>query len=190
MILSDDEIKAAIDNGEIIIDPSPEPDQYSASSLDLRLGDEFFSWDVEKIDRLQKQGLGNILDPSRMTGFNILSADFMSRIACDNEGCCVIQPKEFILGVTYERIQLPIESKIAARVEGRRYRMTTSTDNSQNAFVLVSSFYKGGELEPEGMITLVDGKLSAFGYHEHGQRLTNSIVSQSIHLEGKTIDPV
>lgn len=119
MILSDDEIKAAVQNGEIIIDPPPEPDQYSASSLDLRLGDEFFSWNKEKIDRLTKQGLGNVLDPSRMAGFNILSSDFMSPIVCDGEGCCIIQPTDFLLGVTYERIELPIESKIAARVEGR-----------------------------------------------------------------------
>lgn len=119
MILSDDEIKDAVQNGEIIIDPLPEPDQYSASSLDLRLGDEFFSWNLEKINRLLSQGLNNVLDPSRMAGFHILSTDFTEPITCDSEGCCIVNPQDFILGVTHERIELPIESKIAARVEGR-----------------------------------------------------------------------
>ncbi len=38
MILSDREIRDALNTGLIIIDPSPEPDQVQPSALDLRLG--------------------------------------------------------------------------------------------------------------------------------------------------------
>ena len=44
MILTDREIRAALASGEISIVPSPEPDQFSPSALDLRLGEQFRRW--------------------------------------------------------------------------------------------------------------------------------------------------
>jgi deoxycytidine triphosphate deaminase len=57
MVLSDAGIKAAIETGEIEIDPRPL--EYSPSAVDLLLGDEFQSWDA---DRLLVPGIATVLD--------------------------------------------------------------------------------------------------------------------------------
>ena len=73
-------------------------------------------------------------------------------------------------------------------MEGLRCQGIMSADNSPEPFVLVSSFIKA-ELEPEGMITIEDGKLYPVGYHEHGQRMVDQIVKERILYEGKIIEP-
>lgn len=49
--------------------------------------------------------------------------EFLNRYAeplpADPDGSFVLNPQSFALGVTRERIELPVRSKIAARVEGR-----------------------------------------------------------------------
>lgn len=45
MILSDIEIQAALDAGDLEIDPRPWEDQYTPSSVDLYLGGGFKVWD-------------------------------------------------------------------------------------------------------------------------------------------------
>jgi deoxycytidine triphosphate deaminase len=42
MILSDREIQDAIKKKQIIIDPIPQPQQYTTSAVDFCLGDELF----------------------------------------------------------------------------------------------------------------------------------------------------
>lgn len=42
MILCDGEIKAALASGQIIINPPPDPSQFTSSALDLILGDELY----------------------------------------------------------------------------------------------------------------------------------------------------
>jgi deoxycytidine triphosphate deaminase len=41
MILSDQGIERAIKNGDIGIEPPPDPSQYDSSSLNLRVGEDF-----------------------------------------------------------------------------------------------------------------------------------------------------
>ena len=67
--------------------------------------------------------------------------------------------------------------------------MTASSPiNGHDAFVIVSSFFRR-ELEPEGFISIVDGRLSPEGYHDHGQRMVNQLVTERIRLDDRTIDP-
>ena len=119
MILSRDEIRLAIENGEIKIDPLPQERQYSTSALDLYLGDRFQFWDKERIDQIPTMGLSSVLDPSLMARFSALSSQYLIPAPTDAEGCCPLSPWEFVLGVTRETVELPRESRIAARVEGR-----------------------------------------------------------------------
>src|SRR5258708_4137759 len=44
MILSNQGIKRALQDGEIQIDPLPQEDQYTTSALDLFIGSEFLCW--------------------------------------------------------------------------------------------------------------------------------------------------
>ena len=119
MILSGDEIRQSIEQGIIIIEPRPQDFQYSSTSLDLRLGKDFFRWDNDKINGVPLSGMDNTVDPSRMQQFSTLSRLFMIPAAVDSEGCQIIRPGDFVLGITHERVELPLESAIAARVEGR-----------------------------------------------------------------------
>ena len=119
MILSRDEIHAALDSGEITLDPRPEDPQYSNSSVDLFLGAELFHWDRQQIDQISTTGLSSVLDSSLTTNFHALSSRYLVPVSVDEEGCCVLSPGDLLLGLTREKLQLPMESRIAARVEGR-----------------------------------------------------------------------
>ena len=119
MILSRPEIRHAIESRSIIVEPAPERGQYSSTSLDLRLGEGFQSWDKEKMARLSRAGIDYSLDASKLGRFSDLSGEFLVPVETDAEGCHIIHPGEFVLGVTDEWIELPLAAGIAARVEGR-----------------------------------------------------------------------
>lgn len=107
MILSDRDIRAQIKAGRLSVE-SDNPDvldQIHASSMDLRLGRHF------KIYRHSKYP---VLDPMKMESFEGVS----KLIELPPEGeAFIVQPGEFVLGVTEETIGLPDD--IVARVEGR-----------------------------------------------------------------------
>jgi dCTP deaminase len=118
MILSNVDIQNALDQGRLVIDPCPQPrrpDQgvecpYQTSSVDLRLGHE--------ITRLKD---------ARSISFDLNSGSLKKTLA-DNSECIPfdrqypLEPGQFVLGKTLERIELPITENgpwLAARVEGR-----------------------------------------------------------------------
>ena len=119
MILSDGEIMRAIEQGIITVAPAPLDYQYSATALDLHLGNEFLCWDKQKMDNLSRLGLDYALDVSRIEKFSDLSKEFLAPAGTDSEGCHILRPGEFVLGIIHEWVTLPLESGIAARVEGR-----------------------------------------------------------------------
>ncbi len=106
MILSDRDIIAKIEAGEIHIE-SPNPHwkgQIGASSIDMRLG-KFF--------KVYEHGKFPVLDPLIMK-----STDEITRLIEVKDGeAFIVQPGEFVLGVTLEKVGLPDD--IVARVEGR-----------------------------------------------------------------------
>ncbi len=107
MILSDRDIKARIAKGDIVVQ-SPDNDHHlnvGASSMDLRLGKYFKIYDHTKFA---------ILDPMKPESFK----DATKLIEVDDERApFIVQPGEFILGVTLEKIK--ISDDLVARVEGR-----------------------------------------------------------------------
>ncbi len=115
MILSAEEIREAIQKGDIIIAPSPNDDQYSSSSLDLRLGSEFVYWDPEKTSQ---PGTLVEITPSR-ADFSRFADTYSTPFPRQADGSVVLEPGDFVLAITLERVELPLVSAIAARVEGR-----------------------------------------------------------------------
>jgi dCTP deaminase len=107
MILSDRDIKAYIASGAIGV-TSPDNDHMTnihASSMDFRLGRFFKVYD---------HASQAILDPSRPETFT----DATKLIEITEPGKpFIVQPHEFVLGVTLETIKLPDD--LVARVEGR-----------------------------------------------------------------------
>lgn len=107
MILSDRDIKAKILDGSIVV-TSPDNDHMPnihASSMDFRLG-RFF--------KLYKHSEQAVLDPTRPETFTNVTQ--LIEIT-DPAQPFIVQPHEFVLGVTLERIKLPDD--MVARVEGR-----------------------------------------------------------------------
>jgi dCTP deaminase len=113
MILSDREIQMALDRGMLQITPAVSPERYSSTAIDLTLDGPLQSWQVR-----EGHGMKTFLDPTDKE-FNVtrLAQEHTQTIHCDLG--VDIQPGSLMLGWTIERLQLPRESRLAARVEGK-----------------------------------------------------------------------
>jgi len=122
MILSDREIKKALKGGLIVIDPAPTEEQYTTSAVDLYLGDEILELVPEEELRRETGGVEEdvrvTVDPTGID-FNHFLDRFSRPAQKEGDGSYLLPPHKFILGRTQERIELPRDNKIAARVEGR-----------------------------------------------------------------------
>ncbi len=106
MILSDRDIRLAIESGRVKIE-SDETDlekHIHASSMDLRLGKTFKLYEHSKFA---------VLDPKEPESFR----GNMRTITVENGEPFIVQPGEFVLGVTQESITVPED--LVVRVEGR-----------------------------------------------------------------------
>lgn len=118
MILSDREIRAAMERGALRITPAPPLDRYASTAVDLTLAAELRKWrDSQKVG-LQKKICLN--DPD--LDINQILDECTERIQIP-EGGFELEPSpdgtRFVLGWTAEKIQLPYRSRLAARVEGK-----------------------------------------------------------------------
>lgn len=107
MILSDKDIKAKIEAGDIVV-VSPENDHMAnigASSMDLRLGRYFKIYDHARHALLDPRNPETFRDIAKMIEIKEENVPF------------IVQPNEFVLGVTLETVK--IADDMVARVEGR-----------------------------------------------------------------------
>lgn len=107
MILSDHDIKIALQSGRIAVESESGDHEKNihASSMDLRLGKYFKVYEHSKFP---------VLDPLKMESFSGLTK--MVEITNPEEPF-IVHPGDFVLGVTYEKVKLGDD--IVARVEGR-----------------------------------------------------------------------
>lgn len=107
MILTDREIRIALQTGQISLKPSPSPESYSSTSVDLTLSDVGLEW-ISTSGMVIRPGtegykytnLKNLQKKVKITGYTLKS-------------------KSFLLAYTNEEIDLPSASRLAARVEGK-----------------------------------------------------------------------
>jgi dCTP deaminase len=114
MILSDRDIKRAVESGRVTLQAPSADGVYAdlaadkmhihASSMDLHLGGTFKLYEHSKFA---------VLDPMRPETF----AGNMRTITVPDGESFMVQPGEFVLGVTRERITVPDD--LVVRVEGR-----------------------------------------------------------------------
>ena len=105
MILSDRDIKKALKEKRIIIDPKPDLlVQLGSCSIDLRLGKKFRVFNHSKIA---------LIDPQNPCA----TEDLMTEIEVKNADPFILQPGDFILATTMETITIP--DNMLARLEGR-----------------------------------------------------------------------
>jgi dCTP deaminase len=109
MILSNVEIIKAIDDGRLIIDPKPQDRDYDTTAVNLHLASGLaiprggsFNYDLTK------------------PGFTSTLLRNSDRVEIPATGY-PLEPKNFILGITTERVGLPLipGKTLAARIEGK-----------------------------------------------------------------------
>ncbi|MDK8099777.1 MAG: dCTP deaminase [Winkia neuii] len=101
MLLSDRDIRRALDSGRVALDPLS-PELIQPSSIDVRLDRWFRLFDNHKY---------SVIDPARE------QADLTHLVQVEGEEPFVLHPGEFVLGATWEKVTL--DATIAARLEGK-----------------------------------------------------------------------
>ena len=101
MILSDTDIRAALDRGDISIDPFDEK-YIQPASVDLHLDREFLIFDTTQ---------NYVIDPKKPID------DMMKPIHIDDETPFVLHPGEFALGLIYETTG--VSEEYVGRLEGK-----------------------------------------------------------------------
>jgi dCTP deaminase len=104
LILSDREIRALLKKGELVIKPLDPETQIQSSSVDLRLGNMFMVFKPSEkayIDSVKDKDIEN----------------YTEIIKIDEGRPFIIQPFEFVIATTIERVKLP--SNLVGMIEGR-----------------------------------------------------------------------
>lgn len=105
MVLSDRDIKLALKQKRIFISPAPDlKTQLGSCSIDLRLGNLFRVFDHSKYP---------YIDPYKKD----YGADITKEVKLKNTQQFIMQPGDFVLAVTLERVQIP--DNMMGRLEGR-----------------------------------------------------------------------
>jgi len=101
VLLSDRDIRAELDAGRVVLDPS-DPAMVQPSSVDVRLDRYFRLFDNHKYP---------VIDPAQE------QADLTRLVEVAPDEAFMLHPGEFVLGSTYEGVTLPDD--LAARLEGK-----------------------------------------------------------------------
>jgi len=109
LILSDGDIRQALDQGRLLIEPRPVT--FSTSAVDLRVGTEFKRWKSLPPGMDVTVNLSHVSIPQY--------GDYVEDVAPDHDGLVAVPRDGFLLAKTLEIINLPLSSCLAARVEGR-----------------------------------------------------------------------
>ena len=105
MILSDRDIRARLEKGDLRITPlKDERAQIQPASVDLRLGSEFIVYRPAQV---------TCLDPKHPDTIRLAT----ERVTVEPHEAFVLHPSEFALGTTVEHLTLPPD--LVARVDGR-----------------------------------------------------------------------
>ena len=105
MILSDTDIAKKLKTKEIVISPMPDLDEVLGTvSIDLTLGNDFILY------RSSSNSVIDAVDKKIPEGLE-------EKITLSDKNTLIIRPRDFVLGSTYEKIELP--KTLAGRLEGK-----------------------------------------------------------------------
>jgi dCTP deaminase len=108
MILTDREIRIALRDGAVSIDPQPDLSvAITSTSIDLTLSDTFAEW---------KSMNGVQIRPGTV-GYRY--AELARTLQTRSASPYTLKPKNFVLAWTAEKVSIPTRSRLAARVEGK-----------------------------------------------------------------------
>jgi dCTP deaminase len=116
VILCQRDIKKALLVGDLVINPAPEKSQYSTTALDLRVGLKFWKFKDPKPGIVHTIDFDLIRETAKSYQ-NLI--EFIEPVDQNSEGAVILKQNGFLLIETLEKITLPLEGQLAARVEGR-----------------------------------------------------------------------
>ena len=104
MILSESEIRKAVEEGSIGFSPTLDKDQWGQASIDLKLGFIFTVLkDVPGISISVAQGLKGLSNTGIWQKHTLKSRDIMEK-----PEVLTLHPREFVLAMTYESVKVPL----------------------------------------------------------------------------------
>jgi dCTP deaminase len=114
VILTDREIQISLDRGIFSISPVPESVAYTSTAVDLTLDP------ILHLVRDPTSALETTINP-QAPGFNAeeVMGRLSDQITIDQQSGYPFVPRKLALGWTKERIEMDVEARIAARVEGK-----------------------------------------------------------------------
>jgi dCTP deaminase len=105
MVLSDRDLRSALESKQIVITPFPDfSTQLGSCSIDLRLGNKFRVFEYSRYA---------FIDPFKKE----IGAEVTREIVVADREPFIIHPGDFVLGVTVEHIEVP--DNLTGRLEGR-----------------------------------------------------------------------
>ena len=105
MILSDRDIRRRLEEGGLVVEPLSDPElQIQPASIDLRLGNEFLEFERSNIPCIHPESEEE-------------TEEYTRRRVVESGDEYVLHPGDFVLGTTYETVEIPDD--LVARVEGR-----------------------------------------------------------------------
>ena len=105
MILSDRDILARLEEGDLVVDPLDDLDtQIQPASVDLRLGETFLEFQRTNI---------SCIHPNRAEEVG----DYVRETRVEEGDEFILHPGDFVLGTTKERVEIPAD--LIAHVQGR-----------------------------------------------------------------------
>jgi dCTP deaminase len=105
VILSDRDIRRRLEEGGLVVDPLGDPElQIQPASIDLRLGNEFLEFERSNIPCIHPESEEE-------------TEEYTRRRVVESGDEYVLHPGDFVLGTTYETVEIPDD--LVARVEGR-----------------------------------------------------------------------
>jgi dCTP deaminase len=115
MVLSQPDLRAAVERGEIAFDPPLESDQWGEASIDLRLGFQFTKFARKGLDAVSfsiAKGLGSLGGLKIWITKNLKREDEFGKPEVFK-----LEPGEFVLAFTLESIRVP--RNLIGVIEGR-----------------------------------------------------------------------
>jgi len=110
MILTDREIRSFLQNKQIIINPEPLPVRYSSTTVDLTLSNKIQEW-------IFPEGIEPISPGKEGYSYEAIRKKYSKSITLSTS--YILEPQQFILAWTNETLELPHQTRLAARVEGK-----------------------------------------------------------------------
>jgi dCTP deaminase len=111
MVLTDREIQVALACKQVVIKPPPNEGVYGSTSLDLTLSKVIQEWTPAASCQI-------VCPTEKGYQFTDFAAKFSKKKRMTDKGYILV-PGIFVLGWTKENIELPVHSRLAARVEGK-----------------------------------------------------------------------